>query len=191
MPGKKTSAARGAKPDAEEGTAGARPRAWVPTWEVPVILKSADLAMKGGEKLLEWIKSEGPLLLQILDSRALGEKYEIELRATNMTVHGIYVDSFTLLAPVELELAISPKRLTVGFDEASAPSLQTTRPRSTLIRPGASMEFTIAFPVPAQEDLRQGWFKNEKRLGSGRLNFLILNEEERRAKEARFSIRLS
>src|SRR3990170_2937689 len=88
------------------------PVGWVPTWEVPVVLKGAEWAMKGGEKLAEWINSEGPLALQILDSCAGDTKYKVELSATNLTVHSIYLDAFTLVFPAELNLPISLKRVT-------------------------------------------------------------------------------
>ena len=49
------------------------PTDWIPTWEIPVVLKGADLAIKGGEKLVEWFRAEGPLSVQMLDE-APGEK---------------------------------------------------------------------------------------------------------------------
>src|SRR5438552_2743137 len=120
------------------------PVGWVPTWEVPVALKGVEWAKKGGEKLAEWINSEGPLALQILDSRAGDTKYTVELSATNLTVHSMYLDSFTLVFPAELNLPISLKRLT-SFGAGSLINEQS-QPKSPLIRPGQSLEFTIEFP---------------------------------------------
>lgn len=170
------------------------PTAWVPTWEVPVALKGADLAMKGGEKLVEWFRAEGPLSLQILDSRTKQEIYVVEMRATNMTVHGIYLDSFMLLTPTKKSLQIlkeSPiqMRMGAGFGGSSSPTSIPTE--ATLLHPGKSFDFFIEFPIPTIEDFsKTGWFKNKKCLGSGRIDFWILNEESGRTRDVSFSLRV-
>ncbi len=178
------------KPPVNRGPSG-QPKAWVPTWEVPVILKGADLAMKGGEKLAEWIRSEGPLCFQVLDSRADGDNYLVELRATNMTVHGIYLDSFNLVSPIQLGLPIVPKvikPISIGGSD----SLGDRFPKpSKPIRPGFSMDFSIEFPVPKPEDLRKGWFRSDERFGSAEVKYWILNEKSVRSQDVTFSIPLT
>ncbi len=162
---------------------GSRPTALFPTWEIPLALKGVE---KGAEKLIEWYKAEGPLSIQILDSGPQEATYVVTFRATNMTVHGIYVDSFMLVAPTELKMPISP----IGAMNFGQNAPKTSETASTLIRPGQSIEFIIRFPAPTPEDLKTGWFKSEKRLGSGKIEYWILNEESSRTRDVAFSIRL-
>lgn len=168
------------------------PTDWVPTWEIPVAMKGAELAIKGGEKLVEWYRAEGPLSIQILDSRTKQESYVVEMRATNLTVHGIYFDAFTLVAPTEMSLKILRKESDlIGFDEVCPPT-KSIRTEAKLLRLGESFDFFIVFPVPTTEDLsKTGWFKNKKRLGSGKIDFWVLNEGSRRTRDVFFSLRVT
>lgn len=167
------------------------PHAWVPTWEIPVALKGADWAMKGGEKLVNWIVAEGPLSLQVLDSHAKGAKYHLLIRATNLTVHSLYIDSFSLKWPQELDLPIGPKKVkTIGHD--LTPSSDTPA-ESTLIHPGKVLDLEVEFPTPKAIDLEKGVsvFRKAKHLGTGKVHFWILNEEASRDREITFAIRLT
>jgi hypothetical protein len=165
------------------------PTDWIPTWELPLVLKGADLAMKGGEKLVEWIRAEGPLSVQILDSRMDQESYIVEMRATNLTVHGIFVDAFTLLMPTEKNIQILRKQPgQMGLDTPPPRRIPTD---AKLLSPGTSFDFIVEFPVPTKEELtKSGWFKSKKRLGSGRIDFWILNEESKRTKDVFFGLRV-
>jgi hypothetical protein len=145
--------------------------------------------MRGGEKLVEWFRAEGPLSVQILDSRPEQESYVVEMRATNLTVHGIRVDAFTLLAPTEKSLQIlrNPSG-GIGLDTPPPSRISTD---AKLLNPGASFNFVIEFPVPTKEELtKSGWFKRKTRLGSGRIDFWILNEESKRTKDVFFGLRV-
>ena len=45
------------------------PVAILPGVEISAVLAAAKATVKGGGKIIEWVKSERPLLLQILESR--------------------------------------------------------------------------------------------------------------------------
>ena len=167
------------------------PHAWVPTWEIPVMLKGVDWAMKGGEQLVNWINLEGPLSLQVLDSRASGAMYHLVLRATNLTVHSLYIDSFSLESPQELDLPIAPREIKgIGLDITPR---SDTKAESTLMHPGTVLNLEVEFPTPKAIDLEKGVsvFRKAQYLGRGKVHFWILNEEASRGREITFAIRLT
>ena len=152
------------------------PIAWFTEAEIPALLKGADLAVKGGEKLVEWIKSEWPLLLQVLDSRLDGDHYVIKFKATNMTVHGIYLESCTLEQPLVKQMVISlPKGTTISFptDKEDAPASG----EGTLIPPASEKIFNIMLPMGDVEYIQSGGYEGNRGLGSATLGYRILNEE--------------
>jgi hypothetical protein len=165
------------------------PIAWFTGAEIPAVLKGADLAVKGGEKLVEWIKSEWPLLLQVLDSRMDGDHYVIKFKATNMTVHGIYLESCTLEQPLVKKKVISlPKEATISFgDEKENPPASG---EGTLIPTGGERIFDIILPLRDVEYIRTGGFEGNRGVGSATLGYRILNEELEREKKLVFGLRL-
>jgi hypothetical protein len=176
--------------DDSAGKTGIGPVAWVPTWEIPVLLKGADWAVKGGERLTEWLTSEGPLAVQVLNSRADASLYHVDLRATNLTVHAIYLGKFDLKAPPRGALNIAIRRFKFGLDEPDGTTSKVPKNAAPLIRPGQSLEFSIEFPKPTPKDLQSGLFGNEKRLGTATLHYQILNEESSRNRDVNFSVRI-
>lgn len=165
------------------------PIAWFTGAEIPAVLKGADWAVKGGEKLVEWIKSEWPLLLQVLDSRMEGDHYVIKFKATNMTVHGIYLESCTLEQPLVKQKVISlPKEATIAFpdDKEDLPP----NGEGTLIAAASEKTFNIILPLGDVEYIRAGGFEGNRGLGSATLGYRILNEESERQKKLVFGLRL-
>jgi hypothetical protein len=165
------------------------PIAWITGGEIPAVLKGAELAVKGGEKLVEWIKSEWPLLVQVLDSRLDGESFVVKFKATNMTLHGIYLESCTLEQPLIKSKAVSlPKEATISFPaEGEDPPASG---EGTLIAPAADKTFQIILPKPDVEYIRSGGFEGNRSMGSATLSYRLLNEQSERQKPLIFALRL-
>ncbi len=162
------------------------PKNYIPTWEIPLALKLADLATKGGGKLIEWLRDEWPLAIQVTDSRNDQGSYVVMLRVTNMTIHGVYINSFKLTFPkvenVKLKSVSTGGIVLYGGGEEENDS--------TLIKSGRSRDFIIEFDTPSRAELEKGVLKRHVPMGDGKLSFLILNEESKRDKDVKFSIRI-
>lgn len=165
------------------------PVGWITGGEIPAVLKGADLAIKGGEKLVEWIKSEWPLLLQVVDSRLNGDNYLVKFKATNMTLHGIYLESCTLEQPLIKSRAVSlPKEATISF-----PAEREEAPASgegALIAAAGDRIFNIILSAPDVEYIRSGGFEGNCGMGSATLSYRLLNEQSERQKTFTFALRL-
>jgi hypothetical protein len=162
------------------------PMNYIPTWEIPVALKTADWTIKGGGKFIEWLKCEGPLAVQIIDSYKNNSSYVVKFHATNMTIHSIYINSFKLSFPNIDNVILKPEsKGSIGMGVGN--KVQTD---STLINSGGSLDFIIEFDTPEKNDLKKGLLKNHVPMGAGKVRFLILNEETERDKEVKFSIRI-
>jgi hypothetical protein len=165
------------------------PVGWITGAEIPTVLKGAEWAVKGGEKLVEWIKSEWPLLIQILDSRLERENFVVKFKATNMTLHGIYLESCTLEQPLIKSKAVSlPKEATISFPaEGEDPPASG---EGTLIAPGGDRTFHVILPKTDVEYLRSGGFEGNRSMGSATLSYRLLNEQSERQKPLIFAVRL-
>jgi len=161
--------------------------AYVPTWEVPVVLKGVEWGAKAAEKLGAWLKSEGALAIQILDSRQNGNEYYVRFRATNMAIHGVYVCSMRLTWPFDeaLKLEIIGQGKGFGFDSASEGS---SAPKSQLVKSGESTVFAVTFRTPTANERNAGIF--QRGLGTATLEYWPLDEAESKTREVKFAIRL-
>ncbi|MGB8329308.1 MAG: hypothetical protein WCE62_04210, partial [Polyangiales bacterium] len=159
----------------------------VPTWEVPVVLKSVEWGAKAAEKIGAWLKSEGALAIQILDSYESGDEYYLRFRATNMTMHGIYVCSVRLTWPFdgELKLEVLGQGKRFGFD---LPNEVGPAPKSQLVKSGESTVFAVTFRTPTSSERNAGIFK--RGLGTATLEYWPLDEAESKTREVKFAIRL-
>jgi hypothetical protein len=174
------------------------PESLISALEVPMILKGTDLAIKGGEKLVEWIKSEGPLFVQTLDSyyyRPNG--YVLILRITNTTIHGIYLESLKLISPAVRDLVLSAKQTAHQSAEFYSSSWRGLRsrpenhtPQTCRVGPGESLTFKTEFELPPLEELRAKWSRKKKRLAVATLEFSVLNEGLPRTMNIEFCVRI-
>lgn len=164
-----------------------------------MILKGADLAVKGGEKFIEWIKSEGPLFVQTLDSFYLGSNwYGVILRITNTTVHGTYLESLKLISPAVRDLALSAKQTAHQsarqfYSASQRPSHSPPdnhAPKACLVDPGESLIFKTEFELPPLAELRAKWSRKKKRIALATLEFSVLNEGLPRTMNIEFCVRI-
>lgn len=170
-------------------------RNWVFTpMDIPTLIKVGGAAVKGGEKVYEWLNKEGPLSIQILDSykNPMEAMYVVEMRATNVTVHSIYLDSFDLVIPTpQTNLPISSSNPRIKFGKSVSSSVAPEQNKPKLIRPRESLTFFIGFTPPNAKQLEIGFLNQRRNLGSGNIGYWVLNEESVRTKAVEFSIRLT
>lgn len=156
--------------------------------EIGALAKVADLTIKGGEKIAEWIKSEWPLFLQILDSRTDEGHYSLKFKATNLTPHGIYVESCTLTTPLQREKLISLPKSNISFTgDSKEPVISGEQ---TLIPPGGEKVFNITLSSDDTNYLQNGAVEGNRNIGTAIVNYRILNEEAEGHKEMKFALRL-
>ncbi len=70
---------------------------------------AAALGLGGGatKALYEKLKSDDPLLIQVLDSGVSGKNHQLSLRIMNLTLHGIYIDEIEVEKPKKTTLTNS------------------------------------------------------------------------------------
>jgi hypothetical protein len=165
------------------------PVGFVPTGEVMALFKAVELGAKGAAKLADWLRSEGPVVVQILDASVQGEAYVAHFRATNQTVHGLYVLGAELSWPVVLNavpLGRPPERR-IGLGETESEALPRW-PLPVHVAPAASFEFFIAIPLPATAHLDAGLW--HRRIGKAKLHFQLLNQSTPDNRDIDFAILL-
>jgi hypothetical protein len=167
-----------------------QPNGFIPTWEIPVALRGIEYAREGGKKFVEWLAAEGPLGIQILDSRVAENRYLLEINAMNLTVNSLYIDAFTLLSPVHQVLDMAKKPVP-GLDLTWAlPGSGPSGPQ--LVRPGDNFEFVVHFPVPDARNLtRPRGFMDKKLVGSAQIRYTVLSEATSRDRKIAFALRLN
>src|SRR5262245_28759311 len=157
-------------------------------FELGALAKVADLTIKCGEKIVEWIKSEWPLFLQILDSRIDEGHYSLKFKATNLTPHGVYIESCTLTAPLKREKLISLPRSNISFaNDSKDPVISGEQ---TLISPGGDKIFNITLSSDDTNYLQSGALEGNRNIGSAIVNYRLLNEESEGQKTINFALRL-
>ena len=163
-------------------------RDWVPTpADISLAKTGADLAWKGGQRALEWLRQEGPLVVQVLDSRRDASRYLLKLRITNHAIHGIHLIRFRVTWP-----EISPQAdFRFGDKAPSYGDTNDTRPKSKTVEPAASVDTEVAFELPVTVDREVGLLGRPSRLGSGEIDYWILNlEAPSEPKQVQFALRL-
>ncbi len=158
--------------------------------EVGVILKGTEQLIKGGQRLYEWIKREGSLFIQVLDSIAKETSYEVTIKLTNLIEHGIYLKSLGISYPENIkdEYIFSQSLPAMGFGSRKEKNMNFRLPE--LLPPNAYLEYTFSFKIPTNEELKPNIFGKQKplHLGKGVVKFWQLNEGEVKEKEFEFSI---
>lgn len=150
--------------------------------EMAALAKISESGIKGGIKLASLWSSEDPLFIQIIDSIDEGDLYRVSIKATNMTVHGIYLDMFTLTSP-NGEAQIESRG---EFHFGSSAKTDRRQPVPKPLPSKESAVFNIKFKNPGLFDT--GALK-EKFGGSGIIKYWVLNEHEPKTKKVEFSLR--
>jgi len=147
---------------------------------VPTALKGAEIAWKGGELALDWIRKEGPLSAQVFDSSCSKNSYVVKFRIRNMTIHGIYLLDFRIewpeVDPYSIKIDYSNKQKSIDFgskDPEDSESIKTD-----LLQPAESVILKIEFPLPKTIDRDIGLWGKPSSLGVGYLMFWMLDKEE-------------
>ncbi len=175
----------------EMRSSGTEPTNWVPTWEVPAMIKGVEWACKGAERVREWIDKEGPLSVQILDSRPIENEYMVRFQLCNLTIHGMYIICFDLINPVS-------ENLTLTFDFAQGTiGMGSTKKavnlgEDKLLKPGQMAEAEIRFPIPAKTVAETGLVVPPLMLGEGRISYWMLDKGKSSCSEnkVQFALRI-
>lgn len=122
---------------------------------------AAALGLGGGatKALYEKLKSDEPLLIQILDSSVSGKSHQLSLRIMNLTLHAIYIDEIEVEKPKKTTLTItalpdSAGKSTATFDEATAmPSVPTLPFR---LAPEGAISIGALIPLGADDSKPHG-----------------------------------
>lgn len=140
------------------------------------------LGVTGAEKRRLALHSEDPLVVQVLDSAPMGDQYQVTLRASNQTIHGIYLESAPLLQPSNIATEI---RLggaiykPIGPDEN--PVEEPSRSFPTLVKPGQAIDFRVRFPLSDRDRFMS--------YGEIQLNYVRLDQKDPSEQVIRFRIR--
>jgi hypothetical protein len=163
--------------------------AFIPSGEAIALFKAVELGAKGAKALSEWLANEGPLVVQVLESYPSGKQYRVHFRATNQTMHGMYL----LGAELEWPQAIKPLALQkpperrIGWGDELPPMVPMPMPAH--VPTARQIEFCIAFPLPSRADMDTGLW--DKRIGRMRLMFQVLDSEKTTPKVTTFAIVLA
>jgi hypothetical protein len=154
--------------------------------EAGAVFKIAESVWKGGEKATSWLTNEGPLVMQIIDSKQDSGRCTVTLRALNIAFHSIELVAFHLKWPANEKIDMVVGR---GMDFRGKGS---SEPPAKLLHPGEKVDFTIHFNTPDSSvpGREAGTLGKLTRLGLGELSFWILNEEEPRTREVEFVVRI-
>jgi hypothetical protein len=160
---------------------------FIPSGEAMALFKAVELGAKGAKALSEWLANEGPLVVQVLESYPSGQQYRVHFRATNQTMHGMYLLSAELEWPQAIEpLALQkPPERRIGWGDETPPPL-VPMPMPAHVATARQIEFCIAFPLPSRADMDTGLW--HKRIGRMRLMFQVLDSEKTTPKVVTFAI---
>ena len=109
----------------------------------------APAAGRGAEALLKYIQSPDAVVVQVFDSKQVGDRHRTDFKITNNTPHGVYIESAVLQEPkgeAHLEATEEPDVPGLSFDNvrnAGAP----VPPFPMLLRPAGEMFLSVAFPL--------------------------------------------
>jgi hypothetical protein len=164
---------------------------WLPGLEtlgLGALIEGGKLTAQGGKALVDWLNREGPLLVQVMDSRHVGSSYTISLQLTNLTIHGIYIESCKLDKPIVKDEILTRVGEDMNMD-ASSLGRGTRKPpirgEGKLLPPGDKEKFDI---VIRDNDLSY-IYEADRQVGSATLTYRVLNEESPRPKKFTFNLR--
>jgi hypothetical protein len=100
-----------------------RPEAFDPTLVAAAIKTALTLGKDSftvGKDIYKLVKTEAPLLFDILESKAQNSKHEVRFEVSNTTRHGIYIESIVVEYPGQANtLSILPDQVKVKSGEPS------------------------------------------------------------------------
>jgi hypothetical protein len=163
------------------------PQAFIPSGEAMALFKGAELGVQAAKKLAEWLQQEGPLVVQVLDARALGRQYLVHFRATNQTVHGMYLLGASLSWPQAITKLPLLKKPEADIAFGAAPTLQPV-PLPLRLATATPLDLYIEFLLPSKQHLDAGLWHG--RVGKLKLAFQLLNKESADSRPVDFSILL-
>lgn len=113
-----------------------------------------------GERVHKYFKDVDPVVCQVLDSGMIGESYQVVMRLTNQTLHGVYLETVALAKPdvksIDFLLPASKKEpgMTFGNSQDSPAARQGAAATPTytpiLIPPAGTLLFGIQFRMPKE-----------------------------------------
>jgi hypothetical protein len=106
------------------------------------------VAGQGTEALLKHVQSPDAVFVQVLDSKQVGDKHQVQFKVTNQTLHGVYIESAILEEPEvgsTITLVRDPDAAMLSFgDKPATPAPQPAAfPR--LLNSGDAMRFDLEF----------------------------------------------
>jgi len=122
---------------------------------------AATLGLGGGatKALYEKLKTDDPLLIQVLDSSVSGNNHQLSLRITNLTLHGIYIDELKVEKPKNTTLTIKAISNSAAKPDFSFSS-DTPRPNGTTLplrlAPEGAISITAQIPLGADDSKPHG-----------------------------------
>jgi hypothetical protein len=151
---------------------------------LPIV--GGSLAAKGAEALAKKILSPNPVFVQVLDSKRVKDRHQVNFKLTNNTLHGVYLEKVSLSEP-EGEHTVKPtsdpyRKRSYAFPDLAGNELKMDW-LFELIRPGENRYFVLEFPLCLNRGPKTDW--------AGVLKLLIsrLEEETPKWQEVRFRIR--
>jgi hypothetical protein len=142
------------------------------------------VAGQGTEALLKHVQSPDAVFVQILDSKQVGDKHQVQFKITNQTLHGAYIGSGVLEEPeviVQPTLTPDPHASDVSFGDKHVPVAEAAFPR--LLNSGETMRFDLEFTLGDEEK------KKKKSAGKLELRFSRLDQSKSEKKSVAFLIR--
>jgi hypothetical protein len=146
------------------------------------------VAGQGTEALLKHVQSPDAIFVQVLDSKQVGDKHQVQFKVTNQTLHGAYIESAVLKEP---EVGSTPTPTVPADPHAEAMSFgekpATVAPQAAfprLLSSGDAMRFDLEFTLGGQKGK-----KKPDSAGKLELNFSRLDQSKAEKKTVTFLIR--
>jgi hypothetical protein len=147
--------------------------------------------LEAGERLYKYFKTDDPTICQVLDSKFVGQDYEVQFNLTNGSLHGVYLETIALTKPdVRSITVLLPKKAperTFGFGKSQESAAAAAPPTPSTYKPiylaaSTTLTFGVRFQMPEP---------GKKRLQSGEFVFSVsqLDQTETRKRKISFLIR--
>lgn len=159
--------------------------AFIPAAEAIALFKGLELGAQAARQLADWLRAEGPVVVQVLEAAAHDGDYRVRLRLTNQTVHGLVLLGARLEWPLEIDalpLSRSPEpELALGARRSYQPVrlpllLEIARP----------VELHLGFALPPREHLDAGLW--HQRVGKLQLRYQRLDQPRPASRGVDFAI---
>jgi hypothetical protein len=150
------------------------------------------VAGQGTEALLKHVQSPDAVFVQVLDSKQVDDKHQVQFKVTNHTLHGVYIESAVLAEPGENSTITDQQKaesrsISDSFVKDHAVTGRSrVPPFPKLLHSGNAMLFNVEFPLGDKE-------RKMKPDSAGRLELMIsrLDQSKSEKKQAKFLIRWS